>query len=77
MGMAKSFKEMTSSSKDTLMIIDALNLAFRYKHTVEAVPLIEKTYYPLIRVIVKKSTISKLRQKLKTLSYLCKTIRIL
>ena len=31
--MAKSFKEMTSSNESSLMIIDALNLAFRYKHS--------------------------------------------
>lgn len=30
--MAKSFSNMTSLSGDTLMIVDSLNLAFRYKH---------------------------------------------
>jgi DNA polymerase-1 len=31
--MAKSFKEMVSGDKDTILIVDALNLAFRYKHS--------------------------------------------
>jgi len=30
--MAKSFKELSSGDNDTVMIVDALNLAFRYKH---------------------------------------------
>lgn len=31
--MAKSFKEMIKKDADTVMIVDALNLAFRYKHS--------------------------------------------
>lgn len=30
--MAKSFNEMTAKDDNTVMIVDALNLAFRYKH---------------------------------------------
>lgn len=30
--MAKSFKELTSKDNDNILIVDALNLAFRYKH---------------------------------------------
>ena len=30
--MAKSFKELTTRDNDTILIVDALNLAFRYKH---------------------------------------------
>jgi len=30
--MAKSFKEIIAGDKDTIMVLDALNLAFRYKH---------------------------------------------
>jgi len=31
--MAKSFKELSSKNEDTIMVVDALNLAFRYKHS--------------------------------------------
>jgi len=31
--MAKSFKQMAQKDESTYMIVDALNLAFRYKHS--------------------------------------------
>lgn len=31
--MGKSFKEISLGDEDTLMVVDALNLAFRYKHS--------------------------------------------
>mgnify|MGYP003959214389 CR=1 FL=1 len=31
--MAKSFKEMAKKDEGTYLIVDALNLAFRYKHS--------------------------------------------